>query len=159
MKINCYCFLANGNPFLNLADCSPKIMQRISILFEAGDESSKMFEAVNKFHLASTKTSYNSQAYNGGITLEGPAATKLFLSDLKYNVLPNNPDLATFKAIVLFDPTNKKLMSLESICNSVRCHSKGEIEGNYDQIVDLIIAEQKSEREQPTQEQCAVIFL
>lgn len=60
------------------------------------------------------------------------------------------------KALV-FVPTNKMLMSLENICNNVERYSKEVIVHDYNDIIDKMIAEQKSESEQETLEQCLLM--
>ncbi len=48
-------------------------------------------------------------------------------------------------------------MSLENICNNVERYSKEVIVHDYNDIIDKMIAEQKSESEQETLEQCLLM--
>lgn len=137
MKMIIKVFYANGNPFMDLAGCMPKILHSVAIIPEQGDQNNMIVAALNKYSQALTKTPFNFKP-NEGVQMVGAEATKLFMSDLKYNVVSKYPDLATLKVEVRFDPTNKKLMSLDALCNSLQVYSQAEIDNNYQALADQL---------------------
>lgn len=133
MKITIKVFTATGNPFRDLEGCMPKVLHSIAILFDEKDANSKVVEALNKYSLAVFKKSFDFKP-NQGVELEGSNETKLFLSDLKYNVIEKDDELAKFKVLVMFDPSNRKLMSLKALCDSIEVYTQAQIDNEYQDL-------------------------
>lgn len=92
---------------------------------------------------------------NNTIDIESPAATKIFLSDLKYSCLPLDKDLAQLKAMVCFDPKNKKLISLAAICDSVECYPEDKIKNEYDDLTKNL--DNNHEHETQQKQECTIM--